>query len=239
MLEVRHQVRGRLRLRIPGLLNDRQLAVRLAASLGSVPGVSEVRVNPACGCLVVHYEPLLPAARIRGLIESALSPREPAPAVLLPASLSAPRLTGPLAPAAATGAAPASDRPARWRRWLPWRRRTAVPRPLGQTALVPLAAPLVTDEPARPARPLATRRGQARRPAAPPLAYRVQFEMVRRVLSNSLECLWYDFRFGSPRGLVMEPPSAPTVPIDLFDRLLARPLGLDGVAAAALGRTRR
>lgn len=173
MLKVCHQVRGRLRLRVPGLLNDHALAGRLTAAVGATPGVIAARTNPSCGSLVVHHDPgALAAVRITGLVESLL----PAPA---PASLSVP---------------------------------------------VPVAT--------------LTRRPVRRPPPAPPLAYRVQFEMVRRVLSNSLECLWYDLRFRTPPDTTPSP-APQAAPLDLFDRLLGRPLGLDGVAAAALRQARR
>lgn len=162
MIEVCHQVRGRLRLRVPDLRQEPGLAERIAAVLGQEPGIGEVRVNPACASLVVHYEPgtLNPTqidARLRPLLPGKTPPlaRDRVPPCRLPP-------TQPIA--LQTG------HQRRGWRWLP----------------------------AKPARLRALVAGNTRRTASPPLIYRLNLEMTRWVLTNSMRYWWYDLRYGAP-----------------------------------------
>ncbi|WP_058555134.1 cation-translocating P-type ATPase [Thiohalocapsa sp. ML1] len=55
MIEVRHSIPGRLRLGVPALRQDRQLADAIRTALGGMDGVVLVRINPACGSLLVGW----------------------------------------------------------------------------------------------------------------------------------------------------------------------------------------
>ncbi|NKN31957.1 hypothetical protein [Marichromatium bheemlicum] len=52
-----HQVPGRLRLRVPLLLAEPGTGRTLSKALRDLPGVMEVRCNPACASLVVEHHP--------------------------------------------------------------------------------------------------------------------------------------------------------------------------------------
>lgn len=76
MLEIRHQVPGRLRLHVPALRRNAGLATRIVATLRADAGVDQARANPACGSLVIQFDPTRvtgPAleARLRGLLQQA------------------------------------------------------------------------------------------------------------------------------------------------------------------------
>src|ERR1017187_7682887 len=55
-VEVVHRVPGRIRFRIPSLRSHPELADRLIAAGMAHPGVRQVRVNLACGSVVVEGE---------------------------------------------------------------------------------------------------------------------------------------------------------------------------------------
>ncbi|RNE88658.1 cation-translocating P-type ATPase [Marichromatium sp. AB31] len=55
MIQIRHQIPGRIRLRIPALARNRPLADWIEHELGAVPGVEQATCNPGCASLVVRY----------------------------------------------------------------------------------------------------------------------------------------------------------------------------------------
>ncbi len=74
MIENRHHVPGRVRLRIRAIGREPALAARLVTALQAEQWVREVRANPACASIVIGYEPArLDAAelntRLRRLLE--------------------------------------------------------------------------------------------------------------------------------------------------------------------------
>lgn len=74
MIELRHEVPGRVRWHAPGLRQDARLASRAVATLKTRPGVRQVRWNQACASLAVHFDPSLVtgsqiAQQLRGLLQ--------------------------------------------------------------------------------------------------------------------------------------------------------------------------
>lgn len=57
MLEIRHQVPGRLRLHLPLLRTDSRLASALPDQLRRCDGVHAVRANPTCASVVIRHDP--------------------------------------------------------------------------------------------------------------------------------------------------------------------------------------
>ncbi|HEY0523469.1 MAG TPA: hypothetical protein VGD08_08770 [Stellaceae bacterium] len=58
MVELAHSVRGRLRIRISSIRQDRRSADDACAAVLSVPGVTRVAVNTVTGSLVISYDAL-------------------------------------------------------------------------------------------------------------------------------------------------------------------------------------
>jgi copper chaperone CopZ len=88
ILEVRHRLPGRLRLRLAPLRGDPEGAARLAASLAAAPGVHEVRAHPRTGSVLVQYDParvdadeLVERARAAAGTDLVLRPGAPDPRV--------------------------------------------------------------------------------------------------------------------------------------------------------------
>jgi len=54
---IAHHVPGRLRLTVPGLKKDPELAERLGRELAEIEGVAAVTVRPAARSVLVRYEP--------------------------------------------------------------------------------------------------------------------------------------------------------------------------------------
>lgn len=76
MIKTCHRIPGRLRLRLTPLAWNAPLAARLTRQLGTLEGVLEVRCNPACAALILHYrEGLLDEAELQSRILELL--REP------------------------------------------------------------------------------------------------------------------------------------------------------------------
>lgn len=72
MLEIRHQLPGRLRLRVPAIATEPGRAAAIAALLRAQTGVHRVRINPACASLLIEFAPALQdaaaiTARVRAL----------------------------------------------------------------------------------------------------------------------------------------------------------------------------
>ncbi|MFW6257987.1 MAG: HMA2 domain-containing protein [Halochromatium sp.] len=74
-LRVRHRAAGRLRLSVPMLRSDPALASRLPDALESATGIRAVRVNPACGSIVIHHAfEALPEDRLDAHVAGLLQP---------------------------------------------------------------------------------------------------------------------------------------------------------------------
>ncbi|NCA68677.1 MAG: hypothetical protein EOM91_01015 [Sphingobacteriia bacterium] len=89
MIQIRHQVSGRVRLKIPAVAGDPALALTLTTQLEGHAAIQQVRLNQSCASLVVHFDPQrLDAqalvARIQGLLQ--------------PSHLTAPSPSVPVAP---------------------------------------------------------------------------------------------------------------------------------------------
>lgn len=54
--QIVHSIAGRLRIRVPRLLSDRDFASRLQGLIESLEGVTEVRINSAACSIVISYE---------------------------------------------------------------------------------------------------------------------------------------------------------------------------------------
>jgi hypothetical protein len=52
-----HTVRGRMRVKLPGLKGSPREAERLAATVRQLPGVTEAAANPTTGSLLVLFDP--------------------------------------------------------------------------------------------------------------------------------------------------------------------------------------
>ena len=52
-----HAISGRLRLRVPAMRGQAELAHQLETFLGDQDGIVSVRTVPVCGSLVVTYDP--------------------------------------------------------------------------------------------------------------------------------------------------------------------------------------
>lgn len=57
MFEIRHQVPGRLRLHLPALRTEPQLAGSLPSQLRHWDGIRSVRTNPACASVIIRHDP--------------------------------------------------------------------------------------------------------------------------------------------------------------------------------------
>jgi hypothetical protein len=57
--EIRHHIRGRIRLRVGARERDPALLESLRKILAAAPGVHSVELNPAAACAVIRYEPSL------------------------------------------------------------------------------------------------------------------------------------------------------------------------------------
>jgi hypothetical protein len=55
-LKIAHQVPGRVRMKIPSGKGNPELLEQMKQTLGSLPGVEEVIINPDTGSVVLHYD---------------------------------------------------------------------------------------------------------------------------------------------------------------------------------------
>jgi cation transport ATPase len=55
-LYVAHQVRGRIRMKIPAAKRNPDLLRQIGETFAAVPGIEQITVNPATGSMVVHYD---------------------------------------------------------------------------------------------------------------------------------------------------------------------------------------
>lgn len=56
VLEVKHYIRGRLRLRVPSMRGDSRLALFVEKALGCVRGIESVSANPILGTVLVKFD---------------------------------------------------------------------------------------------------------------------------------------------------------------------------------------
>jgi hypothetical protein len=54
---VRHFISGRIRLHLPSLCRKQKLAEAAVAWLQPQQGIKSARLNFACGCLIIEYDP--------------------------------------------------------------------------------------------------------------------------------------------------------------------------------------
>ncbi|MBK1732849.1 HMA2 domain-containing protein [Thiococcus pfennigii] len=164
MIEIRHQVPGRLRLHVPVLHRNAGLATRIVATLRADAGVDQARANPACGSLVIQFDPTRwtgPAieARLRGLLQQAGA---------LPAAAVRPALT----------VQPPRLRPGPQ----PIQRRTP-PRPSRTLSRAAVRTSLADRLGLRPT---------IAPPEAPSLLCRVNLRITRWMLRTSLRAWWHE-----------------------------------------------
>lgn len=55
-LQIAHQVPGRIRMKVPSLKADPELADQIKQTFGAVPGIEQVAINPITGSVVLHYD---------------------------------------------------------------------------------------------------------------------------------------------------------------------------------------
>ncbi|TVQ84600.1 MAG: hypothetical protein EA400_17210 [Chromatiaceae bacterium] len=182
MIQVCHQVPGRLRLRVAALRTDPARGAGLATALARQPGILAVRTNPACASLIVHYRSAtVDPPRILDWLGCLARGAPLAALPALPASRTglrawSQRLMHRLTKGLAQGPIPV--RRGGLRRWPDARQR-------------PLAG-----APAPPAGWHWSRPPQLPAPVAtpPPLLARLQWRLTRWMLRGSLQCLWFDLR---------------------------------------------
>ncbi len=103
MIELRHQIPGRMRWHVPGLRRDAHLAAHAATTLKAKPGVRQVRVNPACASLVIDFDPsAMTGAQVERQLRCLLSQEDAASPSTRPDN-PAPTRHSELAPAPSAG----------------------------------------------------------------------------------------------------------------------------------------
>jgi hypothetical protein len=55
-LKVEHQIRGRIRLKIPAGKRNPELLAQIKETFAVIPGIEHITVNPMTGSLVLHYD---------------------------------------------------------------------------------------------------------------------------------------------------------------------------------------
>ena len=55
-LKVEHQVRGRIRLKVPAAKGNPELLEQIKQTFGVIPGIEQVTINPTTGSVVLHYD---------------------------------------------------------------------------------------------------------------------------------------------------------------------------------------
>jgi hypothetical protein len=55
-LKVEHQVRGRIRIKIPAGKGNAELLEEIKETFGAIPGIERITVNPTTGSVVLHYD---------------------------------------------------------------------------------------------------------------------------------------------------------------------------------------
>lgn len=55
-LKVEHQVKGRIRMKIPTAKRNPELLEQIKQTFGALPGIQEIKVNPATGSVTLFYD---------------------------------------------------------------------------------------------------------------------------------------------------------------------------------------
>ncbi|WJR81437.1 HMA2 domain-containing protein [Bradyrhizobium sp. NP1] len=55
-LQIAHQVPGRIRMKVPSVKANPELAEQIKQTFAVIPGIEEVIVNPVTGSVVLHYD---------------------------------------------------------------------------------------------------------------------------------------------------------------------------------------
>jgi cation transport ATPase len=55
-LYIAHQIRGRVRMKIPAAKGNPDLLRQISETFAAVPGIEQIAINPATGSMVVHYD---------------------------------------------------------------------------------------------------------------------------------------------------------------------------------------
>jgi hypothetical protein len=55
-LKIEHQIRGRIRMKIPAGKGNPELLEDIKQTFGSIPGIEQVLVNPTTGSVILHYD---------------------------------------------------------------------------------------------------------------------------------------------------------------------------------------
>ena len=56
VLEVKHSIAGRMRVRIPSMKSNRAIAERIVKTLSGVGGIRKISANPMLGTVLVEYD---------------------------------------------------------------------------------------------------------------------------------------------------------------------------------------
>ena len=55
-LQIAHQVPGRIRMKVPSLKTNPELAEQIKQTFSAIPGIEHVIINPTTGSVVLHYD---------------------------------------------------------------------------------------------------------------------------------------------------------------------------------------
>lgn len=55
-LQIAHQVPGRIRMKVPSLKTNSELAEQIKQTFSAIPGIEQVTINPTTGSVVLHYD---------------------------------------------------------------------------------------------------------------------------------------------------------------------------------------
>jgi hypothetical protein len=55
-LQIAHQIPGRIRMKVPSVKANPDLAEQIKETFAAIPGIEEVTINPTTGSIVLHYD---------------------------------------------------------------------------------------------------------------------------------------------------------------------------------------
>jgi len=55
-LQIAHQVPGRIRMKVPSIKTNPELAEQIKQTFSAIPGIEQVTINPTTGSIVLHYD---------------------------------------------------------------------------------------------------------------------------------------------------------------------------------------
>jgi Heavy metal associated domain 2 len=55
-LQIAHQVPGRIRMKVPSIKTNPELAEQIKQTFSVIPGIEQVTINPTTGSIVLHYD---------------------------------------------------------------------------------------------------------------------------------------------------------------------------------------